>query len=1030
MLEKRTWIAVAAALAVGVAVYFLWPRGYCRSAERAYGIIAHECPDGELRQSVRIDGHRLRRGGTGTVSIAASALYTVDKSDEQYQSSIPELDIQLALVKPAGEPIAIQPEKGWRTSHDEYEAGVMLPDVPDGDYQLRATVRSRVGESGIDLPLALYAPARIHILTDRPLYEPGNQVKFRALVVRARDLTPIDHRPGVWIVRDPTGEVLLEEKAPAGEWGVVAGDFPLDREAASGAWTVTWQSGSDLGQASFQVEPFTLPRFQVELNADQPSYRAGDTPTLAGAVTYSSGAPVTDAQIEMRWHVVGRWPPPSEWMAGALPRTATTAANGRFEVVLPEVPADLQDQVTLVAQVAAIDPAGDRVTGRASVLLSQDAIQAQAITELGGELGGGLVENTNNRVYVRVTTADGRPLSGAAIKVKPAWLPGDEQAIDAETDADGVARFQIDPGPPVNVIIPALPARRSLGSSPGQLVRRLSADELVSNQGAPLADQAAMDQWLAPLEGCAKWVEEENQVAQVVLQIAPGGAVTTAAADSPSPLETCVVDVLRRRRLPAGWARLYALRFAYTSPTLPVLDPDVVGPLHTPAGLGELIASAAMDSRDCLPAEIEGELPGALSWQVRAGSPRVQASWLPGPEKKPMPPGLVQCIQSRVTRRALPEPAEKSGLGLVRYELSQPEDDEEIAPQPTVMKGYELLVSATVDGEPYGDTRLRMPPGSVPTLRLRAEPVLAEPGQDVVVTMLRGPDFTGDLPREAYLKHFGDSKKVKFDKESRTLTFKISPEGKGWYEVETLGYSARALIYVKPAGDLALTMTPAEARYAPGAEASLRIQTTSSGAGAGAGRGVPAAVGLFGVDNSLSQLVPLPGPGELGVLQSRVTMSEPAFGIIDGTALVLGRVRGRNAAEATILRVASVPEPPEIDVVISNSAETRFDAIAELTDRFYVALSELHVQARAWEKSAPEREFMTPKTMAGLWKQSLDALAGRGERVDDAFGRRLRLHRLPDDLLALTDPRQVIVDGTRLPEDVENWQQWVRRERP
>ena len=34
------------------------------------------------------------------------------------------------------------------------------------------------------------------------------------------------------------------------------------------------------------------------------------------------------------------------------------------------------------------------------------------------------------------------------------------------------------------------------------------------------------------------------------------------------------------------------------------------------------------------------------------------------------------------------------------------------------------------------------------------------------------------------------------------------------------------------------------------------------------------------------------------------------------------------------------------------------------------------------------------------------------------------------DLLSLTDPRSVIVVGTRLPEDVENWSAWVAREKP
>jgi hypothetical protein len=73
---------------------------------------------------------------------------------------------------------------------------------------------------------------------------------------------------------------------------------------------------------------------------------------------------------------------------------------------------------------------------------------------------------------------------------------------------------------------------------------------------------------------------------------------------------------------------------------------------------------------------------------------------------------------------------------------------------------------------------------------------------------------------------------------------------------------------------------------------------------------------------------------------------------------------------------------------------------------------------------------MQPKIMAGLWSKALSACEARKENVADAFGRRLRLHRLPPDLLALTDPRVVVVLGTRLPEDVESWTDYVAKEKP
>ena len=44
----------------------------------------------------------------------------------------------------------------------------------------------------------------------------------------------------------------------------------------------------------------------------------------------------------------------------------------------------------------------------------------------------------------------------------------------------------------------------------------------------------------------------------------------------------------------------------------------------------------------------------------------------------------------------------------------------------------------------------------------------------------------------------------------------------------------------------------------------------------------------------------------------------------------------------------------------------------------------------------------------------------------EAFGRELGIGILPADLLAQTDPRQVVADARRLPEDVTNWPAWNR----
>jgi hypothetical protein len=196
------------------------------------------------------------------------------------------------------------------------------------------------------------------------------------------------------------------------------------------------------------------------------------------------------------------------------------------------------------------------------------------------------------------------------------------------------------------------------------------------------------------------------------------------------------------------------------------------------------------------------------------------------------------------------------------------------------------------------------------------------------------------------------------------------------------------------------------------------------------GAGAPAAVGLFGVDESLGQLATLPGPEDMAHVRPQVSMKGASFPGLDGQALVLGRIQGPNAAAATVLRVAGRPTLAELDHAVSASGSSPFDPVAELTDRFYSVLGELYNQTRLWEEKAPAAEKMRPAKMAELWSQAVAACRARGEKVDDAYGRPLRLSFLPYDLLSLTEPRLVVVQGTRLPEDVENWVAWVNKEKP
>jgi len=1007
-IRPRTWVLGA----VSLFVLWLLLRGECWSVWVFKGVRVPQCPDGDMRPTAYVQGMDLVRGGDGKVRVGAVAWYVLEGTEEVRSAPIRRFDATLVLVDGTGKetPLAMQPSA--ESSDDGIEGGVKLPEVPDGDYLLRAKVHTRLGDATADAPLALYAPARIHVLTDRPLYEPGNLVRFRAVALRARDLAPMDGRPGRWIVLNPAGETVLEEKTPAGAWGVAAGSLPLDSGADTGEWTVRWTSGDASDQVAFRVEPFTLPRFRVEASASKTFYTAGEKPKVSGSVVYSSGAPVADAKLSIQWRPEGDWPWPSEWAQGALPTAAAADRQGRFSLDLPELPRDLRGRATLHAEVTATDPAGDRVGSGVSVLLSEDRIQTSAVTELAD----GLVQGFNNRLFLRVASAAGHVLPGASVHVRRAWDASDP-GIDAVADEDGVASLQIDPGPPVNVVIPPMPARKSLKTAG---IRRGDTKELVRGEPPGLADQRALDGWLASMTPCARFVDGGQVDATLAVRADSTGAVLAAVGDD-TPLGRCLAEVARTKRLAQGADRLYTLKFSVDAPALPNLIPVAEGPKGTPDALEERIRQAALDARTCLPADLaNGDLPRALTWRTRAGSREVLATWVRSAGTAPE--SVMACVQQKIRVPVLSEPAATDALGLISFGVAAAPDASESRPQATTMLGYEFVVSAKIDGRDAGSTKLRIAQGSVPSVRLRATPALPQPGGEVAVEILRGKEFVGTLPEKLELTHGEQKQEAPLDEKTRTAKFKLPPDAEGWFQVQWNG--ARAVVFVRPSSQLAVRVSPDRERYAPGETARLDVRTTAGE------RPTQAAVGLFGIDESLSQLASLAGPGDMERVRAPVQTESPAFGILDGQALAMGRIRGPNAAAATILRVGevSVLSGKENPVSVANYGQ--IDSVAELTDAFYEVLAELHARTREWEKSAPAAEQMHPATMAKLWEEALSSSTMRGKHAADGFGRALKLHRLPEDLLALVDPRAVVVAGTRLPEDVENWAAFVAKERP
>ena len=996
----------------------------CWSAWLWWGIDSDSCPAGTPLGSLEVDVTKLGRGQQGRISVRGLATFTTGASDGAQRAPLSLRAVSAKLRTTSDELVELDlAEDGWRSSDSTEQVRATLPaDLPDGDHTLVVEARSGLGEHSLEVTLPVYAPAKVHLLTDRPLYEPGHTVSMRSVALRARDLVPLPGRPGRFTITDPLGRTLLDERVPASDWGVAASTFPIDTDAPHGRWKACWVSHTDTGCSDFKVTAFTLPRFTVSATGASSWSGRGDQSRIDGSVRLASGAPVADADITVKWHVDGAWTMPHSWTMGELPTRARTDAAGQFSLELPVIPEDLVGTATLVGNIAAVDPSGDRQTTQVRHLLSVDDIALSAVTELDEH---SLVEGANNRLWLRATTASGQPLPGATLTVTRTWDPT-APALTELADADGVAALQIDPGAPVNVVVPEPPRRLPPPPPPIQLT---DMRDLGRDSPASLADQRGFEAARDRLKRCADFVSESMEQPLLITVVENGRVVeaygTTDTAE-------CLASQLRGHRMPSGDTRVLQLRIKVQPADLPQLHTELSVWAGTQQDFGRTLGLAVARARSCMvPILRSQKLPWSLQWTSQAGSARLTTRWLR--TGRELPPFSERCFSEAFDGLELAAPATHTSMGRLAFSAkpAPAESSGTAIPQERVVLGYELSVEATApDGESLGTTRIVLPPGTLPDLRLRAEPTLPKPGDTVTLTFFRGPNFRGQLPKEVFLQHASGARlKGELNQETRQVSYTLPDDpskitASGWWSASAGGAMAR--VYVARPGQLEVSLASDATRYRPGDSARIQVTTTSDTGP------VSAAVALVGVDRTLEALAPLPGPGALETLQAQVPTTTPAFGSFDGLALVRGQISGENARQATMFRVSSRPDLEPVDTPVSANKLDLPDPRAVLVDHFFPLLAELLRQERAWEKQAGKDDKLDPTQAALLWSQAVDAVAVRdGEAaVLDAYGRRLRLHQLPADLLDMTAPHNIVADGTRLPQDLENWTQWVVREEP
>lgn len=194
---------------------------------------------------------------------------------------------------------------------------------------------------GSSLPVP--PPLVVGLETDRPVYRPGQEVRFKATVLERRPGGLAVHAGGRKIkisARDANWQEFFSSSFELNDMGSAAGAFTVPPGRLLGGYQVAGEilghGGSFHGSAAFSVEEYKRPEFEVLLEEAKGPFRFGRKARVSGSARYYSGPPVAGAEARYRvsrsryvpWYA---WWMPSDASAEEVASgTMRTAADGSF----------------------------------------------------------------------------------------------------------------------------------------------------------------------------------------------------------------------------------------------------------------------------------------------------------------------------------------------------------------------------------------------------------------------------------------------------------------------------------------------------------------------------------------------------------------------------------------------------------------------------------------------------------------------------------------------------------------------------
>ena len=236
--------------------------------------------------------------------------------------------------------------------------------------------------------------SRTIFFTDRGLYRPGQTIQYKGLCVQIHQekdnyKTLADESLTV-IFADGNGKEISRQQHWTNDYGSFHGSVTAPRDRLMGQMSIH-VDGEPSGSASFNVEEYKRPKFEVALEPPQEAARLNTETSLVGKATAYTGAAIGGAKVQYRvvrevrypnwWQWCFWWRTPQTNSQEIVHGSTTTGSDGRFTIKFTPTPdrsVSAEDEPTFQFTVYAdvTDTSGETRSAQHTVSVGYTALQA------------------------------------------------------------------------------------------------------------------------------------------------------------------------------------------------------------------------------------------------------------------------------------------------------------------------------------------------------------------------------------------------------------------------------------------------------------------------------------------------------------------------------------------------------------------------------------------------------------------------------------------------------------------------------